>query len=294
MTADPAELRAILAFYVEAGVDAVLQEEPVDRFAADAAPVRPPYDPRRAGRPARAPRPFLTPGTGARVAAWRAHRLRARRRFAAQSDAPLSADAAIMAARDLARSAASLDDLRAMLERFEGCGLRMTAKQLVFADGNPQARVMFVGEAPGREEDLEGLPFVGRSGQLLDRMMARDRPRPHQRLHRQCHTVASARQPHADAAGNPDLPALHAAPDRAGRSRHPGLSRRPVGADAARHQGRHPQVARALARLPHRHPRDPRHRDLPSRLSPAQPDRKALRVARFPRHQESARGVRRG
>ena len=50
--------------------------------------------------------------------------------------------------------------------------MRLTAKQLVFADGNPQARLMFVGEAPGREEDLEGLPFVGRSGQLLNRMLA--------------------------------------------------------------------------------------------------------------------------
>jgi DNA polymerase len=87
-------------------------------------------------------------------------------------DAPPSADAAIMAARELAKSAASLDDLRALLDRFEGCGLRRTAKQLVFAAGNPQARVMFVGEAPGREEDLEGLPFVGRSGQLLDRVIA--------------------------------------------------------------------------------------------------------------------------
>ena len=59
-----------------------------------------------------------------------------------------------------------------MLERFDGCALKATATQLVFADGNPQARVMFVGEAPGREEDIEGLPFVGRSGKLLDLMMA--------------------------------------------------------------------------------------------------------------------------
>jgi uracil-DNA glycosylase len=62
--------------------------------------------------------------------------------------------------------------LREMLRRFEGCALRRTATRLVFADGNPQSRVMFVGEAPGREEDIQGLPFVGRSGQLLDRMMA--------------------------------------------------------------------------------------------------------------------------
>ena len=80
-------------------------------------------------------------------------------------------EAAVMAAREAARRAAALDELRAMLTGFEGCALRTTAKQLVFADGNPQARVMFVGEAPGREEDLEGLPFVGRSGKLLDRMM---------------------------------------------------------------------------------------------------------------------------
>jgi uracil-DNA glycosylase family 4 len=86
--------------------------------------------------------------------------------------APLSPDTAIMAAREAARSAASLDELQAILAGFEGCGLRLTAKRLVFADGNPRARVMFVGEAPGREEDLEGLPFVGRSGRLLDRMMA--------------------------------------------------------------------------------------------------------------------------
>jgi DNA polymerase len=77
-----------------------------------------------------------------------------------------------MAARAQAKSAATLQDLRAILDRFEGCALRNTATQLVFADGNPQSRVMFVGEAPGRDEDLEGLPFVGRSGKLLDRMMA--------------------------------------------------------------------------------------------------------------------------
>jgi uracil-DNA glycosylase len=77
-----------------------------------------------------------------------------------------------MAAREAARSAASLDELRGILAGFEGCALRSTATQLVFADGNPQGRVMFVGEAPGRDEDIEGLPFVGRSGKLLDLMMA--------------------------------------------------------------------------------------------------------------------------
>ena len=77
-----------------------------------------------------------------------------------------------MAAREAASSAPTLEALRATLATFEGCNLRFTATNLVFADGNPQARVMFVGEAPGLEEDLQGLPFVGRSGQLLDRMLA--------------------------------------------------------------------------------------------------------------------------
>jgi DNA polymerase len=81
-------------------------------------------------------------------------------------------DAAIASAREAARSAPTLEALRALLEQFEDCALKHTATRLVFADGNPRARVMFVGEAPGRDEDLEGLPFVGRSGKLLDRMIA--------------------------------------------------------------------------------------------------------------------------
>jgi DNA polymerase len=77
-----------------------------------------------------------------------------------------------MAAREAAKNATTLDELRALLADFEGCALRTTATQLVFADGNPQSRVMFVGEAPGYDEDIIGRPFVGRSGKLLDRMMA--------------------------------------------------------------------------------------------------------------------------
>jgi len=75
-------------------------------------------------------------------------------------------------ARELARQAGSLDELREILDGFDGCNLKFTAKQTVFSDGNPQAPLMLVGEAPGREEDIEGRPFVGRSGRLLDRMLA--------------------------------------------------------------------------------------------------------------------------
>src|SRR5262249_9753130 len=81
-------------------------------------------------------------------------------------------DAAVMAARSSARTAATLPELAATLERFEGCGLKATAKNLCFYRGPPRARLMLIGEAPGREEDLAGKPFVGRAGQLLDKMLA--------------------------------------------------------------------------------------------------------------------------
>ena len=72
----------------------------------------------------------------------------------------------------MARAAPSLADLRAALAAFDGCSLKHSAKNLVFGDGNPEGDVMFIGEAPGRDEDMQGLPFVGRAGQLLDKMMA--------------------------------------------------------------------------------------------------------------------------
>jgi len=81
-------------------------------------------------------------------------------------------DAAVMAARTAARQAADLDELGARLAAFDGCSLKATAKNLCFYRGKPQAPLMLIGEAPGRDEDLEGKPFVGRAGQLLDRMLA--------------------------------------------------------------------------------------------------------------------------
>ena len=147
--------RELLAFYREAGVDALLEETPADRFASERPSVAPAprVEATRAKGEASTARPVPTRELPSRVAAAVA----------------VSPEAAVMAAREAAKGAASLEELRAMLERFEGCALRTTATQLVFADGNPQARVMFVGEAPGRDEDIEGLPFVGRSGKLLDR-----------------------------------------------------------------------------------------------------------------------------
>jgi uracil-DNA glycosylase family 4 len=151
--------RELLAFYLESGVDAVLDDAPVDRLA-DTAEI--------AHRPTIKQPPAATPLTQAPSPA--PARLTPATMVAPQP--PMAPDGAVMAAREEAKSARTLDELKAILGGFQGCPLRATATQLVFADGNPQACVMFVGEAPGRDEDIAGLPFVGRSGQLLDRMMA--------------------------------------------------------------------------------------------------------------------------
>ena len=93
-------------------------------------------------------------------------------RIAPATAAPMPLEETARAARAVAEAATTLEELREALAAFEGCNLRLTATQMVFADGTPGSRVMMVGEAPGRDEDLQGLPFVGRSGQLLDRMLA--------------------------------------------------------------------------------------------------------------------------
>jgi DNA polymerase len=157
MTPDRARAaRELLAFYLEAGVDALVGEVPVDRFADTQERANETLRAEPASTPA-ARKPLPRPPSPA---------------SGSTAPAPPAPEAAVMAARAAAKNAASLEELRTILDGFEGCALKGTARQLVFADGNPQARVMFVGEAPGRDEDIEGLPFVGRSGQLLDRMLA--------------------------------------------------------------------------------------------------------------------------
>lgn len=158
----PASIEALLRFYVETGVDVAVEDTPVDRFAQSKAISAERARAREADRQLALEQERAEP-----VAA-------AKRQPEAQSAQGLAvpSEAVVMAARQAAANVATLDDLRATLAGFEGCNLRLTATNLVFADGNPQARVMFVGEAPGFEEDLQGLPFVGRSGKLLDRMIA--------------------------------------------------------------------------------------------------------------------------
>jgi len=93
-------------------------------------------------------------------------------RPAGRAEVPLGTPEAALAARELAAAAQTLDELKAAIARFDGLTLKATATNLVFADGNPAAKLMLIGEAPGAEEDRRGLPFVGAAGQLLDRMLA--------------------------------------------------------------------------------------------------------------------------
>lgn len=155
-----AALEALLRFYAEAGVDVALSEDPVDRFALSRATAEASERARASELQQRSEAPPERPPPQEKI------------RPQAPVALKVPSGAMVMAAREAAADAATLEELRAIVAGFEGCNLRFTATNLVFSDGNPQARVMFVGEAPGFEEDLQGVPFVGRSGQLLDRMLA--------------------------------------------------------------------------------------------------------------------------
>ncbi len=128
--------RALLEWQIELGATEAIGDAPVDRYAL-------PDKASKAKKPASAEPP--------------------------KKPEPVDAAAA---AQQAAKTAGSLVDLRVAMEAFDLCDLKRGARQLVFADGTPGARVMIIGEAPGRDEDREGKPFVGRAGQLLDRMLA--------------------------------------------------------------------------------------------------------------------------
>ncbi|MEE8535895.1 MAG: uracil-DNA glycosylase [Kiloniellales bacterium] len=159
-----------LAWLVESGADEAIEERPQNRLQPPKPAVDPPHETAwpetarpEAARPAgfaeRQPAPSDVSGadvSGADV-----------------SGADVSgADAAVASARHLAAEAQSIEDLRAALLAFDGCALKATATNLCLFDGNPEAKVMIIGEAPGAEEDRQGRPFVGAAGQLLDRMLA--------------------------------------------------------------------------------------------------------------------------
>ena len=141
--------RELLAWYLDAGVDEAIGEQPVDRTAADEAPraaSAAPAGPVQAARDRTPPSPPLAPAG--------------------------SPAGPVQTAYDLAAAASSVEALGRALETFDDCPLKKTATNLVFCDGSATARLIMIGEAPGAEEDRQGRPFVGQSGQLLDRMLA--------------------------------------------------------------------------------------------------------------------------
>jgi uracil-DNA glycosylase len=149
-----ANMRAVLEWHQLVGVDETIAPSPVDRFnlvekQSVAAPEPLPATAVAVTPPSSPPSPPALPKA-----------------------LPPSSDQAVKTAVDLAAGADNIDALRAALEGFDECALKKTATNLVFVDGNPDARVLFIGEGPGAEEDRQGLPFVGPSGKLLDKMLA--------------------------------------------------------------------------------------------------------------------------
>ncbi len=154
-------IKEIMEWYVEAGVDILLEDNPIDRFSETPPPPRaktkassnqsaPSPAQRLAQKAENAPRPAPAP----------------------KPQTTMPDGAAVEMAKSIAAAAMNLEDLKSAMASFDGCNLKRTAKSLVFADGNPESNVMLIGEAPGRDEDIQGLPFVGRAGQLLDKQLA--------------------------------------------------------------------------------------------------------------------------
>jgi len=146
MHTDRDNMLAALTWQIGAGADEAIGNAPINRLAPSRRPT---------------PVPAATAPAAAAVPV-----------KAGPAPALVSNDAALASARTLATGAGTLEALRAALGVFDGCPLKQTAMNLVFADGNPLAKLMVIGEGPGAEEDRQGLPFVGVSGQLLDRMLA--------------------------------------------------------------------------------------------------------------------------
>jgi DNA polymerase len=193
---DGSDTLSTLVWLVEAGTDAAVGDTPVNRFQAKAtARTFPPPIEQGSKFPARTAAKFgqdsrsaeendsfpqpASPQPASRISTF-AQGVDAKRgvtpKGAVRPTAVLNPHASdndhIGRALEIANACSSLAELKAALEAFEGCALKQFANTTVFADGNPDARIMFIGEAPGYEEDKTGLPFVGRAGKLLDKMLA--------------------------------------------------------------------------------------------------------------------------
>ncbi|MGR9503213.1 uracil-DNA glycosylase [Rhizobium leguminosarum] len=167
----PAELAALLHFHADAGVEWLLEEEAIDRFAefeAMKAARRPAAAQAQPQRPAAGERPAPgqaspRPNTAARPAP-------AERAFSSPQPAIPDGEA-VQQARFVAETARSLSELKTAIESFNGCNLKHSARSTIFASGNAESGIMVIGSAPSAEDDREGMPFSGKSGQLFDKML---------------------------------------------------------------------------------------------------------------------------
>ncbi len=181
------EILALLDWQRAMGADAVVGDMPIDWLERGGAapgstfhwPDRGPPSVPALGEPSPAlkplslqPAPVAGPSRPATVARPAAPALIEPRADLSRPQTPLAPSAAETEARRVATAAHSLEALEAALRAFDGCALKATATNLCFYRGAPQAPLMLIGEAPGRDEDIEGKPFVGRAGQLLDKMLA--------------------------------------------------------------------------------------------------------------------------
>jgi len=173
---DRQQVRALLEWHVDSGIDETIADQPQNRFGdPETAPLE--TEPQSV-RPA--PKRRMMPGledqqapvlpTSQGPSAKPEHGMPPPKPVS-PADPPPSGEESLRSAVEQASEANSVAELRAALENFDGCALKKTAMNLVFTDGSPDARLMFVGEAPGAQEDRQGLPFVGPSGHLLDKML---------------------------------------------------------------------------------------------------------------------------
>lgn len=161
-------LREDLIWQVEAGIDECIGDVPVDRFAETAAKLAERAARKSAGKSTGISADQAAPGgrrrTPGAIAGQQMPSPPARQNSASER--------AVQSAVAAAGAANSIAELKAAVEAFEDCALKKSAMNTVFADGNPAAKIMFVGEVPGADEDRQGVPFVGAAGQFLDRMLA--------------------------------------------------------------------------------------------------------------------------
>lgn len=175
-------LAATLAWQTDAGADELIADEPQDRFAESRARAAP-KSATTALRPETTPKPPITEPVGRKVptkaipdktptaVAVSTPTMPLQILPATDSPSPGGSEAALTA-RELAAKSETIEDLIVVIGQFDGCGLKRTATNTVVCDGAPDARLMLIGEAPGADEDRQGLPFVGAAGLLLNRMLS--------------------------------------------------------------------------------------------------------------------------